>query len=291
MNKNNLIQCSHAGCRLPAVEGSETCWEHLDNKEQFRRDLVENVADGHEYTEGVFIGVDLSGLDLTGMIASGANFTGSDLSSCKFTQAYLQKATLNRCLINLTAFDQADLSYAQLNNCDGSIKANNTNFKGSSARNTSIIEGDLSYAILTGADWRGARLINCLLNNINAQHWFAPWSDFTESELNLADFEFAVFGGSIMEHITAEHSNFKRANLIGVSAQNAIFNRADFYYARLTSGIFDNAEFVDANMTRAVLRAASFIDAGMAGSKIRHAVLDRARFMSYRPKAEVENDN
>jgi uncharacterized protein YjbI with pentapeptide repeats len=291
VKQNILKQCNQAGCRLPSIHNSELCWEHIENKEQYRRDLVENIAEGIEFTDASFIGTDLSGLNLSGMIASRANFTGSDLCNCNLTKANMQYSKLNRCLLNLTVFDYADLSGAELNNCDGSINANNANFKDSKARNINIIDGVLSNAVLTKADWRGARLINCSMENVMAQQWLAPWSDFTESDFNHSDFEFAVLGGSVMDGVVAKHVSFKRANLIGVSAQNADFNNSDFYYARLTSGIFENADFVNAKMTRAVLRTASFIGANMSGSKINRSVLDRARFRSFRPKVEEDDEN
>lgn len=284
---DNIIYCSHHGCRLPLINNSNSCWEHLDNKEEFRNDLEMSIKDGVEYSDAIFSDADLSGLDLSGIIAPRADFSGADLSGCRMNRANLQFSKLNRCRLESTELNRADLKFAQLNNCIGTISAVQTDFSESSGRFCCLIESDLTEARFCNSDWKGAKLMECKLVSINGKRWHAPWADFSETDLSHAECEFAVLGGCLMDGVIAEFADFKCANLLGVSGRNAIFRNACFYYARLTAGCFDESDFNDADLTRAVLRTANFINVQMAGSKIIGAVLDRARF---RKRWEPDNE-
>jgi len=277
---NNYKSCIHPDCRLPAIINNNSCWEHLKDKEGFRERLVKAVAEGRDYTNAVFAGVDLSDLSLSGMIAHGSDFTGADLYKTILDGANLQRALMNRCRLNYTCLDKADLKNAQLNGCQGKA----TNLIGADLRDTiarycMFTNVNMTDARISNADWSHTTLIVSDLSGIEGYKWHAPWINLSGSILTGSNCEFAVLGGSNMNEVRATQANFIRANLIGVNARGADFRKSKFYYARLTSGYFVKANFEGADLTRTVLRTALFYETNMEEAEMKNAVLDRGRFL------------
>jgi len=278
---DNLKTCSQRGCKLPAINDCDTCWEHLQDKDGFRKKLEQDVATGRKYASAVFVGADLSHLNLAGMIAPGANFDGADLYKVIFVAANLQNCSLKRCHINYTSFDRVNLRGSCLDNCIGKTPSFiGADLTATKAWRLVFTDANLSSADLGKSDWQGATIAFSDLSKVNARELHAPWSNLMGSILSHADFEFAVLGGSILDGAQASHSSFVRAILIGVSARATSFRDSRFHYARLTAGLFNMADFTNADLTRAVLRTASFHDARLDGADMDRAILDRARFSS-----------
>lgn len=288
-----LNTCSYPSCRHPALYHSEHCWEHLKDKEGFRKSLVAEVYEGKDFETAVFSGADLSRLNLAGMLAKGADFTGVDLYKVLFAGADLRESKLIRCRMNYTCFDRSDLRGATLNCSVGkTVNAIDVDFSHGEAKQCKFIDANFQNSKFSESNWCGTTLSSCDLSRIEAKDWYAEHLNLSGSNLSKADCQFAVFGGSMLDNVTAIETNFDRTNLIGVSARYADFRKSSFYYARLTSGCFDRANFRECNLTRAVLRTATFYVANMEGAEMSSAVIDRAKFgKSPYSYAEANYDN
>jgi len=271
--------CNKADCRLPAIHDSDTCWEHLHDKDGYRNEIEQGVVNSREYHNAVFVGAGLAGLNLAGMIANNADFTGADLYNVIFAGADLRWSKFDRCRFNYTSLDRADFSFASMNYCIGkTLSAIGADFEGAEMRYCTFTDANFQDANLSNSNWQGSIITSCDLSRINGYNWHAPRVNLEDSILTKANLEFAVLGGSLMDGVKAAQTNFRRTNLIGVSARNADFQLCGFYYARLTSGCFDRADFSDSDLTRAVLRSVTFFAANLNDVIMDNAVLDRAKF-------------
>jgi len=276
---NNHKDCIKPDCRLPAIHNSDFCWEHLKDRDAYRLKLEQDVLNGVDFSDACFRGVDLRGLNLSGMKAPRTDFSGADLYKVSFAGATLNNSLFSRSRVNYTSFDLADMRNSCLNNCLG--KTPNfigANLRQCEAKYTVITDANLSEANMELSNWQGSTLSFCDLTRVKAAKIHAPWSNLMGTILKHGEFEFAVLGGCMMDGVQATEANFNRANLLGVSARAGSFNESSFYYARLTAGIFVGADFTNADLTRAVLRVTSFFDARMDDAKMEAAVLDRAKF-------------
>lgn len=270
--------CSNTQCRLSAIWGIDTCWQHLSDIASWRNELVESIPQtlipvGSNFTE-----CDLSGLDLTGLNAQGCNFTGACFDGSTVRSSNLRGSVLRRCSANNANFSDSDLSETSSYGFSGiQLIATNTNFINSCFRFSYLPEADLERSILTGSDWQGSDLSKSILDNTRCIDWFAPHIDLSDSTMKSSDLRFAVLGGAVMIRVNASKSNFQRANLCGIKGRNSSFSGADLYYVRFNAANLDNADLSNSEITRTVFRTASLIDTNLYGSSKEKAIWDRTR--------------
>ena len=139
--------------------------------------------------------VNLAGLHLYGLDASGRRLISAD-----FSKAYLRMAVFAGAVLTEAVFVEADMESADLSGCE-------------------LGGADFSGAVLTDAEFRGANLTNANLAGI-----FASLVGFADANLAGAH----LTGASLIA------ADFTGANLEGANLLGAEVDEADFSGARLT---------------------------------------------------------
>ena len=138
------IECQNPDCEEPALSLSLYCWEHIDDKEQYRKKIEDWARAGKSMERFILIGVDLSG----------ANLWKSDLSAANLEEANFSEADL--CLSNLSAtrLGKADLSKAEIWGTDLS----RSDLSAANLSGVNFMVADLSEAWVTDAVLNNAQL-------------------------------------------------------------------------------------------------------------------------------------
>ncbi|MBN1405479.1 MAG: pentapeptide repeat-containing protein [Candidatus Omnitrophica bacterium] len=136
-------KCKHNSCRENAINLSEFCWKHTEDKNAYREALAQYIKTKNSVSGFYLKGVDLAGFDFidtdcrsadfTTCSLIGANFSGADMRHCNLTHADSRNAYL----------DNADLSEANLLSC---------NLSGARLWHANMTKANLAEANLSGAD-------------------------------------------------------------------------------------------------------------------------------------------
>lgn len=149
-----MSNCIVENCKNEAIFDSKKCWDHIENKSEYKDRLVSIIKSGSTVKGANFSKVDLSGLDLSKTDFSGANLSRANLSNSNFFDANLQNAELLG----------ADLSGADLTsaNLEGS-DLTRSYMEGARAWHANLKNANLIEANLNRADFWNAHLFNTRL--------------------------------------------------------------------------------------------------------------------------------
>jgi uncharacterized protein YjbI with pentapeptide repeats len=154
---------------------------------------------------------------------------------------------------------------------------------GSSFRNARLVDVDLAFADLRGAQFGSSQFVGGNFSQSNAEHadfsgvvfngfdaqlMRAPWSRWVGARAEASRFQNSTLDGSSWTAARLQYSDFSGANLKG----------ADFRGADLTHANFANADLSLANFTGAKLVFADLTGASMDDAILDHADVGRVRF-------------
>ncbi|MFH1743958.1 MAG: pentapeptide repeat-containing protein [bacterium] len=193
----DFVICGSSGCSLLALTGRDRCWEHLDNKDQFCREILDAARRKESLAGYILENVDLYGADLSGVHLENAVLNGADFERANLTGAFLTYAFLGGA--NLT---EANLS-----------------------------EANLEMAVLGTADLTGACLFQANLERANLVGTTAVQADcrdalFYYSRPGNADFSGANLSGADISRAIFRKAKLVEANLLETQGQ-ANFENAD----------------------------------------------------------------
>jgi len=146
--------CKADKCKEAKIAFSETCWEHVDKKSEYLKDLCSKIKDGVSLRGFNFSKICLRNQSLSGANLSGANFSRADFSGADFFDANLREAELLGANISGADLTSSDLSGTDL------TKANlfEARLWHANLENANLIECNL-----TSADLWNAKLFNVKL--------------------------------------------------------------------------------------------------------------------------------
>ena len=147
-------RCKNETCKSQALYDSELCWDHIANKDDYKKALVEKIQSSFSLKGANLSKVDLSGTDLSRADLENADLSRSNLSDCNLFDANLKGAELlgaNLASADLTGanLEGADLTRANLF-CARLWHAN--------LKNSNLIEADLSRSDLWNASLFNVKL-------------------------------------------------------------------------------------------------------------------------------------
>lgn len=223
----------------------------------FRRNLVVTDADlvsDRDVTEGE------PTLNLRGRDLRYAKLARSDMHQADFTGADLSDANLDG-----TDLRNATLQCAELN----ALRLKNDRKKAECvvAIATNFARAELSGALMTGIDARGASFEQAILEDADIVEALLNGANFGQARLDKAN----LTGG-----IEAYGTNFAIASLQGANFNGARLFGADFRWASMQAAIFDYARLEGAQFEGADLEAASFYKARLESTDIGAANLTAA---------------
>ncbi len=171
MIASGAISVQELGGRMPTpdtpliIRNQFTDQEIFSTSAETVKDLVEQAArQGVDLSEA-----ELTGANLSGLVAPGANFTeamlyranlnGADLSGALFPGAELSQAKLCGATLVKADLSGANLSEADASNADfHGASLMQTNLDNACLQNTDLRDADLTESRLVGADLEGANL-------------------------------------------------------------------------------------------------------------------------------------
>ncbi|OGW83652.1 MAG: hypothetical protein A2987_04730 [Omnitrophica bacterium RIFCSPLOWO2_01_FULL_45_10] len=150
------MKCKSGGCEDLALYSLDVCWEHLSDRDAYKKKLIDLLNNGSDLT-----GCNLKKVDLKNAHLEKARLPKSNLSQANLSGAHLFDAKLvNADLVG------ADLSRCELAHCD----LRDADLTKSNLQNSRLWNARLEGANLNEADLTGSDLWNTCLFNVKLWH-------------------------------------------------------------------------------------------------------------------------
>ena len=226
------MECKFEGCKNPRLSLSEFCWEHVPDKDAYRKKVVEAAGRGD---------------DLAGHNFSKVALTGARLENAKLSKANLSQSNLAGCHLFNSKLDGADLVGTNLSGCE----LTNCDFRGAdltkaTLENSRLWNANLSGANLVEANLSGADLWNTRLFNVKLWH---------------ADFDNAKF--LTMRNFGRQPNASKGATINENGLVSAEESYRDLKKYFITNGMYNDASwaaFKEKTMERMLLKKRGDLD-------------------------------
>jgi hypothetical protein len=117
------MKCSIETCRREKLCFSDLCWEHINDKTSYVKNLPENIQNHKSQAACNLKGANLSCLNLSGLhlfdaCLEGADLVGANLSGCDLTHCNLSSADLTKANLTGSRLWSADMTGANLTECE-----------------------------------------------------------------------------------------------------------------------------------------------------------------------------
>jgi uncharacterized protein YjbI with pentapeptide repeats len=240
-----------------------------------RKDLLKHIERHGGKAEGLDLSrrefeenIDLSQLDLSGIMLREASLWYARLEGAKLTGAHLERAVLRGVYL-----EGADLSGAHLEGADlQGAHLEGVNLSGAHLKKAELLKAHLEkarlpYAHLEGADLEEARLDWADLPGAHLKKAYLMNAHLDEADLSGAHLEGAYLEdanleGAKLSNAHLEGANLQRANLQGATLQQAHLKQANLRYCDLR-GVDTN--LINANLEGAKLYIANLFQANIEG--------------------------
>lgn len=118
------MPCSFSGCKHKALSLAKYCWEHIEDKDRFKKAVQNEIDSGKplkrfylrraDFKGAKWLKIDLEGSDLAGCNFSGADLSASNLKNSDLTGADLSHSDLAGSDFMNAHLPKANLSYSRL---------------------------------------------------------------------------------------------------------------------------------------------------------------------------------
>jgi uncharacterized protein YjbI with pentapeptide repeats len=236
--------------------------------------------------------------NLTGYQLESANFTSNHIENCNFNSAILRDANFKSAkLINVT-FDSSDLKNSNFRN--STLK--NVNFRNADLSQADFANGynlssvtrssetiflenvDFSYAILTGAGFKGS--FNA--KNVNFSHTNLSQTIIGSSQLrNVSNLESTILDGLELQKLKLDNINVKNA-----SFKNCDLTDSDFSAVENLEGVsFENANLKNANLSYCDLSKTILSHADLSGADLIGSIINKDNLLKASSIKDIEIDS
>ena len=255
----------------PAPLTLQQVQDRIDRGESFAdedlsgTDLTKLIAAGVNFEGAMMADVCLKGADLSGARLSGANLANADLSGAglagamlreaDLTAANLTKADLTRAVLDEAIVDKARLARAVLDEVSASA--------------TSFVEADLKEATARAAVFRGADFSRAVLDDADLSG-----CNLREASIETATARRVNFAGADLTELRASEgtdfsgSSFRRVNGAESIWEHWVLHEADFSFAHLDGADFTAASLERANFHAASLKGARFLRGNLTEARL-----------------------
>lgn len=151
----------------------------------------------------------------------GADLSGASLVNASFCHAKMWGAKLSGCNLVCGRFNSADLHRAQLDQCE----LEHADFSHSFGLETNFTASKMRKARLRWGNYTGARFINVIAAELNAEDARLPLSDLTGADMRNSLFLNADFNGCNLERAILAGSYLADGNLTGTNLKGADIRR------------------------------------------------------------------
>jgi uncharacterized protein YjbI with pentapeptide repeats len=243
------------------------------------------------FSEVTLTNLSLSDLHLEGIDLEGSSITASDLRRTVFS-CQEHNANLKKAKIDLSALDNADFSYADLNDVEivatkmvGTIfyhaDLSDSMIRGSELNKAKLNEAKLARATLIASSLKGAELNHACLDQA-----ILSGVDLTEATLQIASLIRAVLNNAclnraILTKADLTGANFSRAKLVSADLRGSTATESTFSYAKLTNADltrtnFSGAKFISADLKGAIVLETTFSYADLSKANLEGLDLTKA---------------
>jgi uncharacterized protein YjbI with pentapeptide repeats len=260
-----MAKCRRKGCEKEALFKSEFCWDHIEDREDYKRRILRPHKDGRTNLRGANLegtvlwgtylwGADLIKAGLKGAYLEGANLGGADLRGANLEETDLRGAYLGGANLQGANLKDADLRGANLRGAD---------LRKAELREAYLKEANLKEVNLGGADLRGANLVVAKLDGAKLVRARLEGANLDGDRLEGANLGGADLRGAKLERTNLGRTNLKAANLSGAKLGIANLEEANVEEANLVLSNLIGAYLYKANLTNADLRHANLNEADL----------------------------
>jgi len=219
--------------------------------------------DGANCANTIFRSVSIEGTDFSGLILKDADFSnacgeyadfsGADLTGAVFVDAKLPRSDFDGCQLASADFRKAEIKDADFAN----VQAQKINMESAditglrSGEASDFREANIRYTRAAGSMWEG-----CVLDK----------ADFAQAVLTGAQFVDASLIEANLDRVDAEGVNFEDANLEHAWLSNANFLRASFERTNLSNAKLHGSNMYEAGFLDVVIDGADFRASNLKGT-------------------------
>lgn len=217
--------------------------------------------------------LDLSGVDFSRSILTGASFRGANIRGAVFDEATLSRVELGGADARGASFREADVS---------ELSAAEALFAGAVFDGASGSHASFRASSFAGASLEGVELEECDLAGCHLREAKLDGADFTGSTLDGADFTGSSMVDVSLESVHAHDVRFERCRMPDLRASDgADFTRARFVLIVAPGAQFQGAALNDADFSGSDLEGADFSEAraervNLLKCQLKGACFDRA---------------
>jgi uncharacterized protein YjbI with pentapeptide repeats len=169
----NLLPCAAPGCPNHAVSFRDVCYNHIDDKEAYRKELFAYLE-----KEEKFIGLNLAHVPLEGLELNNKVFLLVDFNGAPIRNIVTRNLLLHMSYYDYAVFENCETTETKYTNCvfagtrftDTLFKGSNmlqNNFNNSVMRNVIFTESDLYNSRFLASDLENTRFHDCNLKNVD----------------------------------------------------------------------------------------------------------------------------
>jgi uncharacterized protein YjbI with pentapeptide repeats len=247
----NLGSCNLTGTNLAETNLSGTNLEKacLRNADVTESDLTQATLSGAVLFDVVFEKAKMAGAVLNEVEAEDAYFSAADLSGASFKNAELSGADLSKCRLDETDFEGANLSEATVEGAVGVkvnfAEANLTALRASEG--CSFNQASFQKALGPESIWHDAQLLEADLSYAQMQGADFAKASLEGANLYAADMKFSRF----------RRANLRRAALVQMNLFEGSLEKADLTETDLSGSNLYGAEFLEAVLEGTKLKGAN----------------------------------
>ncbi len=253
---------------------------------------VSEVQPAEDDEDNAQVRVDLSGLDLSGIVGNGRNLHLADLQGANLEGSKLQNVRLADRDLSYTKLSKSDLTSADLSGSNlihaemSDAKLIMANLTKSNLSRAKLVRANLRYAKFIDADFSHADLTGVDISN--PKH-----IDFVDDDLGWQSFDIEILSWDILDNdelfdcmqtFAPHKANFSYAILRGANLQQtylgydvnftkADLTRANFFGSRI------GASFVGAILDAAIVTNCHLLDCDFSGAKMQGVDFSKSEFM------------
>jgi uncharacterized protein YjbI with pentapeptide repeats len=216
----NRPTCTAPECTEPALSLADTCWAHLENREEYLKHLRR-----HKYTIHGFAGFNLCRVKLRGMDFPRCDFSGTDLHG-----ADLANTDLSECILSGAIMSDVNLLGASLVNADLS----NADLSNANLRRAGLSGASFEMAVLARADLTESVCNRTIFDRADMPRIFANRATFRGASFLRSNMTGAICNGTIFDGAYLESCDLTDADLREADLYKAMFHNADIARAQLS---------------------------------------------------------
>ncbi|MDD5495565.1 MAG: pentapeptide repeat-containing protein [Candidatus Omnitrophica bacterium] len=145
------MKCKFDKCKNSSITNSDFCWNHLHDKETYKKDLLDRIDRGEDLS-----GYNLQKVSFKDAHLEKANFSKANLSQSDFSGSHIFNSIFENADLIGADFTDSDVTHCDLKGTD----ITKSRFVNARLWNSNLSDSNMTECDMSGADFWNTRLFN-----------------------------------------------------------------------------------------------------------------------------------